>query len=43
MKDGGIKKEIGNGSLPVLKALDNEYAICIWENDKQIHASVVDL
>lgn len=43
MKAGGQKKVIGNGSLPVLKALDDEHAICIWENDKQIHASVVDL
>jgi hypothetical protein len=43
MKAGGKKKVIGNGSLPVLKALDDEHAICIWEKDKQLHASVVAL
>ena len=43
MKAGGEKKVIGNGSLPVLKALDDEHAICIWEKDKQLHASVVAL
>lgn len=43
MKAGGEKKIVGNGSLPVLKALDDEHAICVWENDKQIHASVVAL
>jgi len=41
MKAGGEKKVIGQGSLPVLKALDNEYVICVWENEKQIHAAVV--
>ncbi|MGN6539366.1 MAG: hypothetical protein ACTHKY_01025 [Ginsengibacter sp.] len=43
MKSGGEKNVIGNGSLPVLKALDDKHAICVWENDKQIHASVVEL
>jgi len=43
MKAGGEKKVIGNGSLPVLRALDDEHAICIWEKDKQLHASVVAL
>jgi hypothetical protein len=43
MKAGGQKKVIGKGSLPVVKGLDGEHAICVWENDKQIHASVVAL
>ena len=34
---------LGNGSQPVLKMLDNEHVICVWENEKQIHASVLGL
>jgi hypothetical protein len=43
MKLNGEKNSIGKGNLPVLKALDDEHAICVWENNQQIHASVVDL
>lgn len=39
----GQKKVLGKGSQPVLKALNNEHIICVWENDKQIHASVLEL
>lgn len=39
----GQKKILGKGSQPVLKALNNEHVICVWENEKQIHASVVEL
>jgi hypothetical protein len=39
----GQKKILGKGSQPVLKALNNEQAICVWENEKQIHASVIAL
>ncbi len=39
----GQKKVLGKGSQPVLKALNNEHVICVWENDKQIHGSVVEL
>ncbi len=31
------------GSQPVLKALNNEQVICVWENDEQIHASVLEM
>ncbi len=37
----GQKEVLGKGSQPILKALNNEQVICIWENDKQIHASVL--
>lgn len=37
------KKILGKGSLPVLKAINNELAICIWENEKQIHAAVIEI
>ncbi len=37
----GQKKILGKGSQPVLKALDNERLICVWEDNKEIHASVI--
>lgn len=37
------KKVIGKGSQPVIKALNNEQMISVWENEKQIHATVVEL
>ena len=43
MNPQGIKKDLGKGSLPLVKALNNEHVICIWENEQQIHASVVEL
>lgn len=43
MKPGGKKIILGKGSLPLVKALNNEQLICIWENEKQIHASVLEL
>ncbi len=43
IKPQGQKKVLGKGSQPIVKALNNEHVICIWENDKQIHASIVEL
>lgn len=43
MKAQGQKKVLGKGSLPIVKALNNEHVICVWENDKQIHGSIVEL
>lgn len=43
VKPEGQKEVIGKGSQPVLKALDNNHVICVWENEKQIHASVLEL
>ena len=37
------KKIIGKGSQPVLKALGNRQLICVWEDKKEIHASVIVL
>ena len=39
----GQKNMPGTGSQPILKALDNDHVICVWESEKQIHASVVAL
>ena len=43
MKPQGIKKVLGKGGLPLVKALNNEHVICVWENDNQIHAQVFEL
>jgi hypothetical protein len=43
MKAGGEMQSLGKGSLPLLKGTDNEHVICVWENDKRIHAQVVEL
>ena len=43
MKPDGIKINLGKGSLPLVKALNNEHVICVWENEKEIHTSVLEL
>lgn len=43
VKPKGQKEVVGKGSQPVLKALDDNHIICVWENDKQLHASVLEL
>jgi hypothetical protein len=43
MMPDGEKKILGKGIQPVLRSLDNSHVICVWENEKQIHASVVEL
>lgn len=42
MNSRGEKKILGPGQQPVLKALDNSQVVCVWENQEQIHASVVE-
>jgi hypothetical protein len=42
-KPGGEKKPVGEGNQPVLKTIDNKHIICVWENDRQIHAAVLQL
>lgn len=43
MKPQGMKKNLGKGQLPVLKTINNEHILCVWENDKQIHKTVLEL
>ena len=43
MKPQGLKEVIGEGTQPVLKALDDNHVMCIWEKDKQLHGSVLEL
>ncbi|MEO7800705.1 MAG: sialidase family protein [Ginsengibacter sp.] len=39
----GKKNIVGKGIQPVIKAIDNNRLICVWESDKQLHSSVIDL
>ena len=43
LKPGGQKVSLGKGIQPVLESIDNDHVVCIWENDKQIHSSLVPL
>jgi len=43
LKASGEKKSVGEGSQPVLRTIDNTHVICLWENNKQIHAAVLQL
>lgn len=40
---GGREQTLGNGLLPVLTPVDQKHVICVWENEKQIHAAVAEL
>ena len=39
----GQKTILGKGTQPVLKALNDSQVICVWENEKQIHASILKI
>lgn len=39
----GMKKSLGPGHLPMIKAINNEHILCIWENDKHIHKAILEL
>jgi len=39
----GGKRQIGKGSLPVLKAVSNGSVLCVWQNDNEIKATVLYL
>jgi hypothetical protein len=43
LKPQGLKVNLGKGQLPMIKAVNNKHIICIWENEKQIYKSVVEL
>ncbi|PWU02495.1 MAG: hypothetical protein C5B52_05385 [Bacteroidetes bacterium] len=43
LKPQGIKSKLGKGQLPVLKGVDKEHVLCIWENDKKIHKAIIEI
>lgn len=40
---GGISKTVGQGSLPVLRSINDDEAICVWENNNQIEGYILKL
>ncbi len=43
LSSNGLKVNLGKGQLPLLRSVNNEHIICVWENEKQIHSAVLDL
>ncbi len=43
LRPDGKKIISGKGNSPILKALDDKKVMCIWEADKQIHGSVIEM
>ncbi|MES2330738.1 MAG: exo-alpha-sialidase [Bacteroidota bacterium] len=43
MKPQGMKTSLGKGSLPILKPINNEHVLCVWENEKKVYARIVEL
>jgi hypothetical protein len=42
LKPGG-KEVVGKGQLPIIKSIGNDHALCVWENEKQIHKAIIEL
>lgn len=40
---GNQKRFLGKGQLPLLKSLDDDHLICIWENEKKIQSVILSL
>ena len=43
VKPDGTTQNVGEGSLPIIKAINDQQIICVWENDKQIHSATIEL
>jgi hypothetical protein len=43
LKSNVQKQILGKGNQPILKALNIDHVLCIWEAEKEIHASVIEL
>ena len=40
---GGSRRNIGKGTLPQLKAINDQQLLCVWEKDKQIQSLILSL
>ena len=43
LKPDGMKINLGKGSLPLVKAINDNHVVCVWENEKYIHSAVLDM
>ena len=39
----GVQKNLEKGELPIIKRINNDQIICIWQNDDQIHKAILSL
>jgi len=39
----GKKEFLGDGQQPVIKAINDKQFICVWENENEIHRSIVEI
>jgi hypothetical protein len=37
------KQDMGKGNLPIVRTINNHNVVCVWEQDKQLHAAVMGL
>ena len=42
-KPQGMKINLGKGQLPLIKHINNEHILCVWENDAHIHSAIISL
>jgi len=42
-KPQGMKINLGKGQLPLIKYINNEHILCVWENDAHIYSEIVSL
>jgi len=43
LKPGQVRQVMGEGSSPVITSTGKDQALCVWENEKQIHSSIIKL
>jgi hypothetical protein len=39
----GVKQVVGKGIRPIIKAIDDDKIICVWENNSQVQAAVLHI
>jgi hypothetical protein len=39
----GNKQHLGKGAFPVIQAINKTQAVCVWEDDNQLHAATITL
>jgi len=43
LKPQGIKKIIGKGELPILKVVNNEHVLCVWQTGGEVRKALLEL
>jgi hypothetical protein len=38
----GNKRNLGKGQFPIIKAIDDDHILCVWENEKRIDKTVLE-